>query len=81
MELTCPRQRISWYGMVWYGMIWFPHLCADHPGGRLSPPEEHDIVAICNLKQTMSDKLLDRPRAATECMQQTAVYTRSSTFK
>ena len=30
------------------------HLCADHPGGKLSPPEEDDMVAIY-LKQTKSD--------------------------
>ena len=32
----------------------FLNLWADHPGGRLPPPEEQDMVAL-NLKQTKGD--------------------------
>ena len=35
-------------------VIMFLNLWADHPGGRLPPPEEQDMVAL-NLKQTKGD--------------------------
>ena len=44
----CTRSRVL---ILWCFSL---HLCADHPGGRFSPPEEHDMAAL-NLKQTKSD--------------------------
>ena len=46
MFFTCQLKMLK--------VIMFLNLWADHPGGRFSPPEEQDMVAL-NLKQTKGD--------------------------